>query len=338
MTAPGFMHGHGASAAQLPTTLGALTSAASLSVVLATDYTLPVAISTTAATPMYVRLSDGTSAIATLPVSVATLPLPTGAATETTLAAVNTKLAGTIAVSAASLPLPTGAATSALQTTGNTSLGSIDTKLPASLGAKLSSSSLSVVLAADQAAISATQSGTWTITGIGGTISLPTGAATETTLAALSAKHPATLGQKAMAASMAVTIASDQTAFPTSVTGIDYNVGVSGSTTQRVVQAGRAAAFIARNDYSSVNVTTGAYVTLVASTSAATTRLRIFDSSGSALKLATGAAASEVDILYIPPGGMDAPIEVNIPTGTRLSLKAADSNATSGQILVTAFA
>ncbi len=53
---------------------------------------------------------------------------------------------------------------------------------------------------------------------------LPTGAATETTLAAISAtltaisaKLPATLGQKAMAGSLAVTFASDQTALP--VTG-----------------------------------------------------------------------------------------------------------------------
>jgi hypothetical protein len=47
-------------------------------------------------------------------------------------------------VSAASLPLPTGAATSANQTTGNTLLSSIDGKLPSSLGTKTSSASLSV--------------------------------------------------------------------------------------------------------------------------------------------------------------------------------------------------
>lgn len=43
---------------------------------------------------------------------------------------------------------------------------------------------------------------------------LPTGAATEATLAAQSAKLPATLGQKTMAASFAVTIASDQPGLP----------------------------------------------------------------------------------------------------------------------------
>jgi len=44
------------------------------------------------------------------------------------------------------------------------------------------------------------------------TLPLPTGAATQATLAALSNQHPATLGQKAMSASLAVTLASDQSA------------------------------------------------------------------------------------------------------------------------------
>lgn len=80
-------------------------------------------------------------------VSASSLPLPTGAATETTLSSVNGKLnslgqktmanstpvvvasdQSAIPVSAASLPLPSGASTSANQTTGNSSLSSIDTK------------------------------------------------------------------------------------------------------------------------------------------------------------------------------------------------------------------
>uniref|UniRef100_A0A6M3K1B8 Uncharacterized protein n=1 Tax=viral metagenome TaxID=1070528 RepID=A0A6M3K1B8_9ZZZZ len=65
-------------------------------------------------------------------------------------------------------------------------------------------------------------SGTVTVDGSGvvqpvsGTVAV-TGVATETTLAAQSAKLPAALGQKAMAASMAVVLASDQSAIP--VTG-----------------------------------------------------------------------------------------------------------------------
>lgn len=58
----------------------------------------------------------------------AALPLPSGAASEVTLAAVNTKLG-------AALPLPTGAASAALQTTGNGSLSSIDGKVQAGVTA-----------------------------------------------------------------------------------------------------------------------------------------------------------------------------------------------------------
>ena len=87
--------------------------------------------------------------------------LPTGAATQTTLAAIDTKLAGTLAVSgpltdtqlratpvAVSLA---GSATSALQTAGNASLSSIDTKTPA-LGQALAAASVPVVLTAIQLA------------------------------------------------------------------------------------------------------------------------------------------------------------------------------------------
>lgn len=94
-----------------------------------------------------------------------TVSLPTGAATESTLSTLNTKVpAGltvtstrllvdgsgvTQPVSASSLPLPTGASTSTLQTTGNTSLSSIDSKTPA-LGQALAAASTPVVLTAAQ--------------------------------------------------------------------------------------------------------------------------------------------------------------------------------------------
>jgi hypothetical protein len=55
----------------------------------------------------------------------------------------------TVPVSAASLPLPTGAATGAKQDTGNTSVASIDTKIPA-LGQALAAASVPVVLPAAQ--------------------------------------------------------------------------------------------------------------------------------------------------------------------------------------------
>lgn len=112
----------------------------------------------------------------------------------------------TQAISAVSLPLPTGAATSALQTTGNTSLSSIDTKTPSlssgrvpvesNLVQALTDSQLRATpvpisfarLSSAADSVSATQSGTWNVNNISGTVSLPTGAATESTLAALSNK------------------------------------------------------------------------------------------------------------------------------------------------------
>lgn len=89
--------------------------------------------------------------------SVASLPLPAGAAKDSTLTDSSQRIGGTVAVSgtffqatqpvsAAALPLPAGAATSALQTT-------ISGQLPATLGQKAMAASLAVVLASDQSAL-----------------------------------------------------------------------------------------------------------------------------------------------------------------------------------------
>jgi hypothetical protein len=92
-----------------------------------------------------------------------------------------------------------------------------------------------------------------------------------------------------------------------------------------------------RIDYTTVNggagVSTSAYTTLVASLSGEVKELYIFDSSGRSLVLATGPAASEVDQVFIEPGGT-GPVRLSIPTSTRLSIKAVDAAATKGQLLV----
>lgn len=94
----------------------------------------------------------------TLPVSAATLPLPSGAATSAkqdtaiaSLSSIDGKITAvnTGAVVVSSSALPSGASTSALQTTGNSSLSSIDTKTPA-LGQALAAASTPVVLTAAQ--------------------------------------------------------------------------------------------------------------------------------------------------------------------------------------------
>jgi hypothetical protein len=188
--------------------------------------------------------------------------LPTGAAT----AANQTTAIGHLATLAA-----VDFATSAKQDTSNghlatiagvdfatqTTLAAMSAKLPASLGAKLSAASFSVVLASDAtlplptgAATAANQT-----TAIGhlatlAAVDYATSAkqdtsnghlatiagvdfATQTTLAAMSAKLPATLGQKAKAASLAVTLASDEDTL--NVKKVGSAAGTAGSVNTGVV-------------------------------------------------------------------------------------------------------
>lgn len=101
----------------------------------------------------------------------------------------------------------TGVATAANQTTGNASLSSIDTKTPSLVSGRVP---------VDGSGVTQPVSGTfWQATQpvSAASLPLPTGAATETTLAALNAKFSA-LGQGTMAASQPVVIASNQSAIP----------------------------------------------------------------------------------------------------------------------------
>lgn len=106
----------------------------------------------------------------------------------------------------------------ALLTTIDASTSSIDGKIP-SQGQALMSASVPVAIASDQSAIPSSQSGTWNINDISGTISLPTGAATEATLSAMSAKLPAALGSQTSANSLSVVLASDHNDVPVQQSG-----------------------------------------------------------------------------------------------------------------------
>jgi hypothetical protein len=86
------------------------------------------------------------------------------------------------------------------------------------------------------------------------------------------------------------------------------------------------------NVYSSTSITTSAYTQLIASTTSATNKVTIFDSSGQAMILATGGAGSEVILAYIPPGGAEIPVQ--IPASTRIAYKALTANATTGYLLI----
>jgi hypothetical protein len=62
---------------------------------------------------------------------------------------------------------------------------SIEAGTPDALGQTTMSASMPVTIASDQTALAVSQSGSWDITDITGTVSLPTGAATEVTLSAI---------------------------------------------------------------------------------------------------------------------------------------------------------
>jgi hypothetical protein len=193
-------------------------------------------------------------------------------------------------------------------------LSDIDSALD---GQRPMATSLPVVIASDQSAVPASQSGVWNITNISGSISLPTNAASETTLSGLNGKF-GSLGQKAMSGSAPVVIASDQS-----------NLNIS--------QVGRSVRNRARIDYTSTSVTTGAYVQLLASTSGAVNEVEIFDSSGQTLVLATGGAGSESDQIYIFPGG-NGRVPLAIATSTRVAIKAVSATASVGEISVNFYA
>lgn len=163
----------------------------------------------------------------------------------------------TIAVSAASLPLPSGAATEA-------TLSAMSAKLPAALGQTTMAASMSVAIASNQSALTvsqataanlnatvvgtgtfavqAAQSGTWNINNISGTVSLPTGAATAAKQPALGTAGSASadvISIQGIASMVAVQVDSQKIAGNTVSTGN----GVVGTGVQRVAIASDNTAF-----------------------------------------------------------------------------------------------
>lgn len=156
--------------------------------------------------------------------------------------------------------------------------------------------------------VAATQSGTWNINNVSGTVSLPTGAATESTLSTLNGKVTA-------CNTGAVTIS---TALPSGTNTIG-KVDVNTLSVIDLLDAGIL-------DTSSTNIPGSASspVQVVASTAAATKKLQLLDTTGAFVGVYTGALASEV-LQFVMGPGSDQTIEHSIPAGTRISLKRLDS-------------
>jgi hypothetical protein len=258
-----------------------------------------------------------------------TVSLPTGAATETTLSSLNTKVtttangikvdgsAATQPISAAALPLPSGAATSANQTNGTQTTrvtdGTNTAAVKAASTAAVATDPALVVAISPNNTVAATQSGTWNINNISGTISLPTLAATSTKQSDGSQKTQIVDGSGNV-------IASTSNAMNVSVT----------NTSIKSVQTNSKGEFV-RNDYTSTSVSTSAYTQLIASTANTYSTVEIFDSSGQTLVLAIGGAGSEVNQFIIFPGG-NGRIPYTIASGSRISIKALSATANAGEI------
>jgi hypothetical protein len=146
----------------------------------------------------------------TVPISASALPLPSGASTETTLSALNTKI-GEVQAAPTQYTL-LGRLKDIVTQLATTLAVNVTSFLGMSLGQKTMANSLPVVLSSDQA------------------LPLPTGASTETTLSAINTKT-LTAGQKTMANSSPVVIASDQSAIPISASALPLPTGASTETT-----------------------------------------------------------------------------------------------------------
>lgn len=255
----------------------------------------------------------GTFYQSTQPVSATSLPLPTGAATQTTLASI---------LSALGSPFQSGGSI------GNTSFG-ISGTLPA-----FASTPTVNLGTLNGAATNATLVTINTTLGspfqAGGSIGNTSFAATQATASALNATVVGPSGTTLAKDSSLTTI---NTTLGSPMQNSGGSVSVSNfPTTQAVTSSGTAFANApVVNNYSTTNVTTSAYVQLVASTSNATNTLEVFDSSGQALYLAVGASGSEVNQFIIFPGG-NGKVGLAIPSGSRVSVKAISATASAGSL------
>lgn len=162
------------------------------------------------------------------------------------------------------------------------------------------------------------------------TSALPSGASTEATLAAASAKLPATLGQKAMAASMAVVLASDQASVPVAATLQAGTAGIGKLTANSGVDIGDvdvASIAAGNNNIGDVDVASSALPTGAATSanqSTEITALQLIDdvvgTTGSAVPTKANymGAASSGNLTGLIQADNSVKIDVSTATTTQL--------------------
>jgi len=279
----------------------------------ATEVTLSAINTKVATETTLAALNAKVTAVNTGAVTVAASALPSGASTEATLSALNAKVTAvdTGAVTVAASALPTGAAT-------ETTLSGLNTKVPSNLTVKAASTAAiatdpSLVVALSPNTVPAvTQSGTWNITNVSGTVSLPTGAATS----------------------------ANQSTTNTNLTTINTSIGTSNTSLSTIATN---TAFLGIVDVldtplfdaSSTNIPASASSPLqvVATLAAAVKRIQSVEDIGEFIGIYTGAAASEVLYCVLPLGGGD--VTVSIAAGTRISIRnMKNATVTTGNLAI----
>lgn len=313
-------------------------------------------------------LTDATGKVSTNVTNITgTVSLPTGASTsanQTTLGSQTTKINdgtrtatikaastaavatdtalvvavspnNSVAITAAALPLPAGAATSANQTNGTQT----------SIVTQTTAANLNATIVGTTAAGSGSATNLITVQGNASGTPVPVSGTITTSNSANGATNNAAPAQATQIGGTdgvnlrALSVNPSGQLNLNNISGtISLPTGAStsanqtnGSQTTKIAGTLQANAPV-YNIYSSTNITTAAYVQLVASTSNAINDIHIFDSSGQAMILATGGAGSEVDQVYVQPGG-DI-YTLTIPAGTRVAYKALTANATTGYLIM----
>lgn len=127
------------------------------------------------------------------------------------------------------------------------------------------------------------------------------------------------------------------------------NIAISDGTDQLAINAdgsinvvssssgGKSGVDFLRNDYTSTNVTTGAFVEVKAALALACSEIEIFDSSGQTLEFATGGSGSEVVQFRIFPGG-NGRLPLAFAMGTRITVRAVSATADAGELNINFYA
>lgn len=189
---------------------------------------------------------------------------------------------------------------------------------------------------------------------VGGTVPLPTGAATEATLLNVLTETSDTASNTADIVTNTATIAGavDGTEMQVDIVapipagsntiGAISNLPASVNTgagawsnggTLRVTEGSRFYSDSALQNYTSGNVTTGAWTQVIASLAAATNVLCVTDTSGQIMELGTGSAASETRVFLIAQG-FSGCIPLSLGGGTRISVRAVTATANTGYLVL----